>query len=189
MARNTTPVYSECCNAFPAFQEPTICHKCGQESKFYDLSDTITRPEGMSTEEYIEYARKEKGGLFNEDSKFDVDLKYGQIREQLFADIMEGKELVEVKTERGKWKSTGNIAIEWMSRGKLSGIAATKADWWAHFLADDEKTEAVIIMAVPELKRRIKALKKLGIAEDARGGDDDTSRLVLLPLNQLFGDV
>lgn len=45
------------------------------------------------------------------------------------------------------------------------------------------------MLPVPELKRRIKALKKLDIAKETRGGDDDTSRLVLLPLSKLFGDV
>jgi hypothetical protein len=137
----------------------------------------------MTLEEY----QREK--MVNNDSKFDLDLKYGQIREQLFADIMLGKELVEIKTERGQWQRTGNIAIEWMSREKLSGIATTKADWWVHFLADENKTKAVIMIPVFELKAKIKKLKKLGIAKDSRGGDDDTSRLVLLPLNQLFGDV
>lgn len=185
-------LYSRCCHSAPVFEEEHLCSKCLQPARFDnpDKMKVIERPEGMSTEDYIIYAReimnKDK---FNNDSKFDIDLKYGQIREQLFADIMEGKELVEVKTERGKWKTTGNIAIEWQSRGKLSGIATTKADWWAHFLADGDKTEAVILMRVPELKSKIKKLKKIGVAEDTRGGDDDTSRLVLLPLQYLFGDV
>ena len=167
-------IFSECCNAFPVFKEEHLCSKCTQPAKFYDPDDTVP---------WEEYQNEQ---MHNNDSKFDIDLKYGQIREQLFADIMEGKELVEVKTERGKWQRTGNIAIEWMSREKLSGIATTEADWWAHFLAVDDDTKAVIIMRVPELKARIKELKKLGIARDTRGGDDDTSRLVLLPLKHLF---
>jgi hypothetical protein len=177
MRRSSPPVYSECCNMFPVANEPTICCGCFLEAKFYDPDDTVP---------WEEYQREK---MTNNDSRFDIDLKYGQIREQLFADIMEGKELVEVKTERGQWKRTGNIAIEWMSRGKLSGIATTKADWWAHFLADEDKTVAVIMIPVPELKAKIKNMKKLGIAEEKPGGDDNTSRLVLLPLNQLFGDV
>lgn len=177
MSRNSPPVYSRCCNAFPVYKEPAICSKCLKSSSFYDYEDTIT------LEEY----QREK--MMNNDSKFDVDLKYGQIREQLFANIMEGKELVEIKTERDMWKTTGNIAIEWMSRGKLSGIATTEADWWAHFLADGGETKAVIMMPVSELKAKIKKMKKLGIAQEKSGGDDNTSRLVLLPLNQLFGDV
>ena len=177
MRRSSPPVYSECCNMFPAANDPRVCCVFFLEAKFYDPNDTVP---------WEEYQREK---MTNNDSKFDIDLKYGQIREQLFADIMEGKELVEVKTERGQWKRTGNIAIEWMSRGKLSGIATTKADWWAHFLADENETVAVIMIPVPELKAKIKNMKKLGIAEEKPGGDDNTSRLVLLPLNQLFGDV
>jgi len=175
--KNSPPIFSECCNAGPTWQEEHLCYKCGKPAKFYDLNDTVP---------WKEYSREQ---MINNDSKFDIDLKYGQIREQLFADIMEGKELIEVKTERGQWQRTGNIAIEWMSRGKLSGIATTEANWWAHFLAEEEDTKAVIIMKVPELKSRIKQLKKLGIAKDTRGGDNNTSRLVLLPLKHLFGDV
>lgn len=133
-------IFSECCNAFPAFENKNMCCECGELATFYDLTDTISRPEGMSTEEYIEYAKCEREGrVYNNDSKFDIDLKYAQIFEELFVNIMEGKELVEIKTERDIWKNTGNIAIEWESRGKLSGIAATKADWWVHFLAEGEK--------------------------------------------------
>ena len=175
--KNSPLVYSDCCNVFPLFKEPNICSKCLKETTFYDPEDT------MSIEEY----RREQ--IQNNDSKFDLDLKYGQIREKLFADIMEGKELVEVKTEREIWKTTGNIAIEWWSRDKKSGIAATKADWWAHFLADGDETKAIIMMPVPELKRKIKELRKIGVSQDTRGGDDDTSRLVLLPLKYLFGEV
>ncbi len=183
-------IFSECCNAFPAFENKNMCCKCGELTTFYDLTDFISRPEGMSTEEYIEYVKCEREGrVYNNDSKFDIDLKYAQIFEELFVNIMEGKELVEIKTERDIWKNTGNIAIEWKSRGKLSGIAATKADWWVHFLAEGEKTIGMVMLPVPELKRRIKELKKLNIAKETRGGDDDTSRLVLLPLSKLFGDV
>ena len=177
MRRSSPSVYSECCNMGPVFNEPTTCCGCFLEATFYDPSDTMT------LEEY----QREK--MTNNDSKFDIDLKYGQIREQLFADIMEGKEKVEVKTERGMWQRTGNIAIEWASRGELSGIATTEADWWAHFLADGEETKAVIMIPVPELKAKIKKLKKAKIAWDTDGGDDDTSRITLIPLNQLFGDV
>ena len=31
--------------------------------------------------------------------------------------------------------------------------------------------------------------RKLGIAKDTRGGDDNTSRLVLLPLKHLFMEI
>ena len=44
-------------------------------------------------------------------NKFDIDLKYGQDRENRIEKILkEGK--LEVKTERDWWFKSGNIAIE-----------------------------------------------------------------------------
>jgi hypothetical protein len=186
MHQNQNQLYSTCCNAEPAWKEEHLCHKCGKKAEFYSNNYTT-----VPREDYIKYVKDTFNGVeFNDDSKFDVDLKYGNIREQLFADIMEGKKLVEVKTEREIWKTTGNIAIEWSSRGELSGIVTTKADWWAHFLAgkEDDDTEALILMTVPYLKRKIKSLKKAGLAHETRGGDDDTSQMVLLPLKHLFNE-
>ena len=59
---------------------------------------------------------------YNKDNKFDIDLEFGEKFEKSLAKILTlGK--IEVKTERDKWKKTGNIAIELMSRGKLNGGA------------------------------------------------------------------
>ena len=63
--------------------------------------------------------------------KFDIDLEYGQVREKKVADMLQGKK-IEVKSERGMWQRTGNIAIEFESYGKPSGIAATESDYWFH---------------------------------------------------------
>ena len=43
--------------------------------------------------------------------KFDIDLEYGQVREKQVADMLQDKK-IEVKSERGLWQKTGNIAIE-----------------------------------------------------------------------------
>ena len=40
--------------------------------------------------------------------KFDLDLEYGQIREDRIADMLTNKK-IEVKSERGMWMKTGNI--------------------------------------------------------------------------------
>ena len=170
----TRDLYSECCNAEPAHNYPGICFKCGKESKFYDPNGpTIT------LEEY----RAEQ--MRNNDSRFDIDLKFGKIYEDVLSKILTDK-TIEVKSEREIWKTTGNIAIEYMSRGKLSGIATTEADWWAHLLIDGDNIHGIIMLPVPELKSKIKKMKKLGIAQEKAGGDDDTSRLVLLPITQIF---
>ena len=47
-------------------------------------------------------------------TKFDLDLEYGQIREKRVADLLKGSK-VEIKTERAWWRKTGNIAIEYTS--------------------------------------------------------------------------
>ena len=65
--------------------------------------------------------------------KFDIDLHYGQVREKYVADMLQDKK-IEVKSERDMWQRTGNIAIEYESYGKPSGINATEADYWFHNL-------------------------------------------------------
>ena len=64
--------------------------------------------------------------------KFDIDLKFGSIREDKVAEMLCNKR-IEVKSERGMWMDTGNIAIEYESYGKPSGIEATESDYWFHF--------------------------------------------------------
>ena len=47
---------------------------------------------------------------------FDIDLKYGLIKEQKVKDMFENC-TIEVKSERNWWKKTGNIAVEYEYRG------------------------------------------------------------------------
>ena len=65
--------------------------------------------------------------------KFDLDLQYGKIREQMVATMLQDKK-IEVKSERDMWQRTGNIAVEYESYGKPSGIKATESDYWFHNL-------------------------------------------------------
>ena len=51
--------------------------------------------------------------------KFDIDLKYGTIREEKIAEMLTNKK-IEVKSERDMWMKTGNIAIEYESWNKPS---------------------------------------------------------------------
>ena len=59
--------------------------------------------------------------------KFDIDLAYGEVRENMIADMLQNKK-IEVKSERDVWQRTGNIAIEYECYGKPSGINATRAE-------------------------------------------------------------
>ena len=119
-------------------------------------------------------------------SKFDIDLKFGEEYEYSLARILSlGK--IEVKTERDKWKKTGNIAIELMNHSRLSGLTVTKADWWAQVLTYRRNIESVILIPVPKLKKLVKRLVKEGKANIVIGGDDKASELVLVPIKEIHG--
>ena len=104
--------------------------------------------------------------MFNNDSKFDIDLSFGNIYEKALALILQDK-TIEVKTERDKWRKTGNIAIELMNRSRLSGLTITKADWWAQVLTYRRNIESVILIPVPKLKKLVKRLVKEGHEDES----------------------
>jgi hypothetical protein len=121
---------------------------------------------------------------YNKNNKFDIDLEFGEKFEKSVAKILTlGK--VEIKTERDTWKSTGNIAIELSSRGKLSGLNTTKADWWAQVLTKDKEIEGILMFPVEKLKEIVKRSVKRGRGRMVMGGDADTSELALIPLDEI----
>jgi len=114
--------------------------------------------------------------------KFDLDLEYGKVREQLVADMLQDKK-IEVKSERDIWQRTGNICIEYESYGKPSGIAATESDYWFHNLCIGEDVFATIVFDTKSLKRII---DNLDYKRSVSGGDNNASRMYLLNLQKLF---
>jgi len=120
-------------------------------------------------------------------SKFDLDLKFGQIYEKGLKELFKGKGKIEVKTERGKWLETGNIAIEIRYRGRKSGLAITESDWWFHILSEKGKVKGMICLPVEELKNICRAMIKNGTAKKVMGGDDNESEMLLLPIKELAG--
>jgi hypothetical protein len=126
--------------------------------------------------------------MFNDNSKFDIDLKFGQIYEQALALILQSKKL-EVKTERDTWKKTGNIAIELHNHAsnKPSGLSVTKADYWATILVDDFKIHSIHILPVSDLKKRVKDIVRNGGGKMVMGGDYNCSELALIPIEEIFG--
>ena len=119
----------------------------------------------------------------NEDrKKFDLDLQYGQVREQMVADMLQNKK-IEVKSERDVWQRTGNIAIEYECYGKPSGINATESDYWFHNLCIGEDTFATLVFDTKNLKRII---DKLDHKKTVSGGDNNAARMYLLNLQKLF---
>jgi len=114
--------------------------------------------------------------------KFDIDLEYGQVREKKVADMLQGKK-IEVKSERGMWQRTGNIAIEFESYGKPSGIAATESDYWFHNLCVGDETFCTLVFDVNSLK---KIIDKLDTKKWVAGGDNKASKMYLVSLQKLF---
>ena len=114
--------------------------------------------------------------------KFDLDLEYGQVREDEVANMLQDKK-IEVKSERDVWQRTGNIAIEYQSWGKPSGIASTEADFWFHNLCVGDDIYATIVFRVDILK---KIIDNLDSVRSVSGGDGNASRMYLLNLQKIF---
>jgi hypothetical protein len=118
--------------------------------------------------------------LHNNDKRFDLDLAYGQVFEQKVAEIL-GQSKIEIKTEKDKWKTTGNIVIEHESRGKPSGIITTEADYWLHNCAIGDDIVFSVLLKVSTLRKYIARHNPRSV----RGGDDMTSKLYLIKLTDL----
>ncbi len=118
--------------------------------------------------------------------KFDIDLAFGEKGEDFVREVLQGNGKIEVKTERDKWKETGNIAIEIRCNGKLSGLSATESKTWVHLLSVDDKIRGGFIFDTDYLKNVVKTLVKEGRAKVTKGGDFNASQMVLLPIKELF---
>ena len=112
-------------------------------------------------------------------SNFKYDLAVGQIAEKALAEIFENKK-VEVKTDF-KAKTTGNLFIEFKSRGKDSGITTTQADYCALKLK--------ICSCLLKQKSSDFSLKTLKVQTPKDAEEIPTSIGVLLPLNTLIQNI
>ena len=117
---------------------------------------------------------------------FDIDLAYGKMGEDFVQKVMEGNSKIEVKTERDKWVTTGNIAIEIRCNGKLSGLSVTESKTWVHLLSVDDKIVGGFIFDTDYLKNMVKKVVKEGKAKVTKGGDFNASQMVLIPREELF---
>ena len=114
--------------------------------------------------------------------KFDLDLTYGEIREEKIAEMLTNKK-VEVKSERDIWQNTGNICIEYECWGKPSGIRATESDYWFHNLCIGDDEYCTLVFKTDTLK---KIVDKLDTFKTVSGGDGNASRMFLVNLQKLF---
>ena len=110
-------------------------------------------------------------------SDFRYDLEVGQVAEAGLADTFENKK-IEVKRDL-KAKETGNIFIEYESRGKPSGLATTQSDFYC-FVVED------LHIMLPTSQLKDIARSYIGTGRDVRGGDNNTSKGILLRLKDLI---
>ena len=112
---------------------------------------------------------------YNNDFKH--DLKVGQVKEQELGDILNSK-TIEVKWDLQALQ-TKNVYIEYESRGKPSGISKTSAEVYCFCFG---KTFHLIYTEV--LKQRCR--KYINTIRDKKGGDNNTSKGIILPIDELF---
>ena len=112
---------------------------------------------------------------YNNDFQF--DLKVGQAKEIELGNILNDK-TIEVKYDL-RALETNNVYVEYQSRGKLSGISTTKSDYYCCAYG-----EAYHLIETKILKERCR--KYLNTNRDKLGGDNNTSKGILLPINELF---
>ena len=111
-------------------------------------------------------------------SDFRYDLKLGQLGEKHLGKILNNKKL-EVKTDYQAC-DTGNIFVEYQSRGKDSGLITTQASWYAYILSNNK----IILISVKKLKELCR--RYLNTKRDVLGGDNDSSKGILLPIKDLL---
>lgn len=113
---------------------------------------------------------------------FRYDLKIGKVGEQLLNNILTLK-TIEVKRDSWIYKS-GNIAIEFESRNKASGIAISEAEYWSIIFSGGYKDEIILIIKTNRLKEICRRYYKLGNIKSM--GDNNTSKAILIPIKEIL---
>tara|TARA_R110000796_G_C14300511_1_gene405183 strand:+ start:83 stop:454 length:372 start_codon:yes stop_codon:yes gene_type:complete len=118
----------------------------------------------------------------NYNNDFKYDLKIGQVGETMLNEILHDS-TIEVK--RDSWIGrTGNIAVEYQSRGKPSGISTTKASHWCFIFSNEFNDEVMIIIETNRLKRISRIFYNKGNVKLM--GDNNTSKSVLIPAEKII---
>ena len=119
------------------------------------------------------------------DSKinFKLDLDKGKQGEDYVVKAYTNKEIKAETKVDFRCQETGNIFVEFKSRGKESGILVTTADIWNYVLPKKEDTFPLIItIATTKLKQMIKDKKYKTVL----GGDNKSSVGYLIPKEDLI---
>lgn len=108
-------------------------------------------------------------------SNFKYDLKVGQVKENELGKILNDKK-IEVKrcTE-----AIYNVFVEYESRGVKSGISTTQAEYYCFAFKN-----SFVIIETETLKKKCR--KYFNTDRDKLGGDNNTSKGILIPINELI---
>lgn len=118
-------------------------------------------------------------------SKFhDIDLKFGKQGEEWLT-LLASEKKIEVKRDR-MWKTTGNLFFEYRYKGEPSGIATTKADYFAYILFDGSDNVATYIWETERLKKALSSMMKLQTCRKImNAGDGGLTAGLLVPIAEL----
>jgi hypothetical protein len=130
---------------------------------------------------------------FNGDFKYDLAL--GQLGEGWVGNMLTNK-TIEVKFDFACYR-TGNFYIEYESRGKPSGLATSKADYWMLIAATEEgcrlkkeisdiKITDIMFSLLINTNRLKKICRENHYRMGVKGGDDNTSLGVLIKATSLI---
>ncbi len=112
-------------------------------------------------------------------NSFDYDLEWGEKAESWVKEMFSGGFKVEVKCDNIA-HATKNIFIEIYCNGKPSGISTTEANYWIYKI---EKSDIAVIISTDKLKKIIKDSFR---GKFTKGGDNNTSEGILIPIKTLF---
>jgi hypothetical protein len=113
-------------------------------------------------------------------SSFYYDLDFGEKGEDWLNELFKDGKKVEVKTDRAA-HYTGNVYVEVYSRGKASGISTTQASYWIFII---DKKDYSLFVSVQKLRDICKIMHQInGLT---KGGDEDTSRGILIPIKLII---
>mgnify|MGYP003652686348 FL=1 len=130
---------------------------------------------------------------FNGDFRYDLAL--GQLGEGWVGSMLTNK-TIEVKFDFACYR-TGNFYIEYESRGKPSGIATSKADYWMLIASTEigerlkkdlsEITNDDIMFSIMISSERLKKIcREKHYRRDVKGGDNNTSLGILIKSKDLL---